>query len=91
MKPINIIPPAYLFLAIAIMVFLHFLLPGARVLGLPWSLLGVIPLALGVAINLVADKSFKQHETTVKPLEDSTALVTTGVFRLTRHPMYLGI
>jgi protein-S-isoprenylcysteine O-methyltransferase Ste14 len=90
MKVINIIPPVYLFLAIAIMVFLHFLLPGSKVLALPWNLLGVIPLALGIAINLIADKSFKKHETTVKPLEDSTALITTGVFRLTRHPMYLG-
>ena len=90
MKAINIIPPVYLFLAIAVMIFLHFLLPGTKVLGLPWNLLGVLPLALGIAINLVADKSFKRHETTVKPLEDSTSLITTGVFRLTRHPMYLG-
>ena len=90
MKAINVIPPVYLFLSMAIMVFLHFLLPGTKVLAFPWILLGVIPLALGVVINLVADKSFKKHETTVKPLENSTALITTGVFRLTRHPMYLG-
>lgn len=90
MKPINIIPPVYLFLAIAIMIFLHFLLPGTKVLAVPWNLLGVIPLVLGIVINLIADKSFKRHETTVKPLEDSTALITTGVFRFTRHPMYLG-
>ena len=90
MKAINVIPPVYLFLSMAIMVFLHFLLPGTKVLAFPWNLLGVIPLALGVVINLVADKSFKKHETTVKPLETSTVLITVGVFRLTRHPMYLG-
>ena len=90
MKLINIIPPVYLFLAIAIMVFFHFLLPGSKVLALPWNLLGFLPLALGIAINLITEKSFKKHETTVKPLEDSTVLITTGVFRLSRHPMYLG-
>jgi protein-S-isoprenylcysteine O-methyltransferase Ste14 len=41
-------------------------------------------------LNLVADRSFKTHKTTVKPLQESTALITNGVFRLTRHPMYLG-
>ena len=90
MNPINIIPPVYLFLSIAIMVLLHFLLPGMEILALPWNLLGLISLALGIVLNLVADRSFKKHETTVKPVEQSTALITTGAFRLSRHPMYLG-
>jgi protein-S-isoprenylcysteine O-methyltransferase Ste14 len=90
MKTREIIPPVYLFLSIVIMVLLHFLLPGTRVFIFPWNLLGGIPLALGIVMNLVADKSFKKHQTTVKPLEESTALITTEVFRVSRHPMYLG-
>ena len=86
----KIIPPVYLFLSIAAMVFLHVLFPGATVLVFPWNFFGVIPLALGIAINLVADRSFKKHNTPVKPLEKSTALVTNGVFRVSRNPMYLG-
>ncbi len=87
----KIIPPVYLLLSIAVMVSLHFLFPGVTDLVFPWPLLGVIPLALGIGINLVADRSFKQHNTAVKPLEKSTALVTHGVFRVSRNPMYLGI
>jgi protein-S-isoprenylcysteine O-methyltransferase Ste14 len=90
MKAIRIIPPNYFFLAIVTMVLLHFIMPGATVLTIPWSFLGVIPLALGIILNLVADGSFKKHKTPVKPLEESTALITNGVFRMTRHPMYLG-
>ena len=52
--------------------------------------MGVIPLALGIGLNLVVDSSFKKHETTVKPLEEPTVLITTGTFRVSRHPMYLG-
>jgi protein-S-isoprenylcysteine O-methyltransferase Ste14 len=89
MKAIKIIPPIYLFSAIAIMVLLHFLLPGTKVLALPWNLPGVIPLAFGIIINLSADKSFKKNETTVKPLEKSDRLITKGVFKISRHPMYL--
>jgi protein-S-isoprenylcysteine O-methyltransferase Ste14 len=90
MKPITITPPVYLFLSIAIMVLVHFLLPGTKILAFPWNLLGLISLTLGIVLNLVADRSFKNHETTVKPVEESTALITTGAFRLSRHPMYLG-
>lgn len=90
MKALKIIPPIYLFSAIAIMVLFHLLLPGAKVLALPWNLAGVIPLAFGIIINLSADKSFKKNETTVKPLEKSDRLITTGAFKISRHPMYLG-
>ena len=32
----------------------------------------------------------QKQETTVKPLEEPTELITTGAFRVSRHPMYLG-
>ena len=72
-------------------VVLHFLLPIKQILLFPWSLLGLFPLVVGVILNLWADRSFKKHDTTVKPFLESTALVTTGVFRITRNPMYLGM
>jgi len=90
MKARNITPPVYLLLAIAAMVLLHFLFPGIKFIVFPWKLLGVLPLAIGIIINLIADKTFKEHTTTVKPLEASTLLITTGVFGITRNPMYLG-
>ena len=90
MKAISVTPPNYLLLAIVIMVFLHFLLPGVTILTNLWRFLGALPLALGVMLNLIADKSLKMYKTTVKPCEESTALIMNGVFRATRHPMYLG-
>ena len=90
MKLINIIPPVYIFLSIVIMILLHFLLPGKKIFFSPWNILGAIPLAFGIMINLSADKSFKKNETTVKPLGEPTLLITTGAFGISRHPMYLG-
>lgn len=72
------------------MAALHILLPLGQIVEAAWRLLGSLPLALGVALNLAADRAFKQADTTVKPGETSTALVTTGVFRWSRNPMYLG-
>jgi len=85
------LPPTYLFTAIVVMVLLHFLFPIVEVVPYPWLLLGCVPLIFGITLNLIADKAFKQNHTTVKPFEESTSLITTGVFRLSRHPMYLGM
>jgi protein-S-isoprenylcysteine O-methyltransferase Ste14 len=43
-----------------------------------------------VILNLVADRAFHRANTTVKPFEESSALITSGVFRISRNPMYLG-
>jgi protein-S-isoprenylcysteine O-methyltransferase Ste14 len=85
------LPPTYLFTAIVAMVLLHFLFPGLEVASYPWRLLGCAPLLVGIILNLMSDKAFKQNHTTVKPFEESTNLITTGVFRFSRHPMYLGM
>lgn len=86
----KIMPPAYLLMAIVVMIALHFLFPAIRIVPAPWNLLGIIPLALGVSLNLVADKAFHRAKTTVKPFEESSVLITSGAFRISRNPMYLG-
>jgi protein-S-isoprenylcysteine O-methyltransferase Ste14 len=86
----NKFPPAFLLSTIVIMVALHFLLPGSQIIRGSWRFLGLLPFILGNILNALADQAFKQHETTVKPFEESTYLVTDGVFRLSRNPMYLG-
>jgi len=90
MKSGNVMPTTCLLIAIVVMVALHFLFPVARIIPPLWNLLGIIPLALGVIINLIADRAFHKVNTTVKPFKESTALITEGVFRISRNPMYLG-
>jgi protein-S-isoprenylcysteine O-methyltransferase Ste14 len=89
-KETKVLPPTYLLVAIVVMLALHFLLPAIQIIPGPWNILGVVPLACGIALNLVADKAFREAATTVKPFEESTVVITTGVFRITRNPMYLG-
>jgi protein-S-isoprenylcysteine O-methyltransferase Ste14 len=49
--------------------------------------------AAGLAIGIMAFLHFRAAKTTVNPLapEESSALVTGGVYRWTRNPMYLGM
>ena len=55
-----------------------------------WPLVFVIA---GIALALAGVKEFAEQQTTVNPLDPnlSSSLVTSGVFQLTRNPMYLGM
>ena len=56
-------------------------------------LLAVLVLMLGIAIMLAAILTFRRLQTTVNPLKPSmaTSLAISGIFRLSRNPMYLGM
>jgi protein-S-isoprenylcysteine O-methyltransferase Ste14 len=86
----RLLPPTYLYAAIVLIIVLHVLIPGPHLISSPWRYLGILPLLVGSALNLMADQAFKQHATTVKPFEESTFLITHSVFRISRNPMYLG-
>ncbi len=86
----RILPPAYLLISILVMLGLGLLFPITWVIQPFWNLLGLLPLALGILLNLRVDRAFHQAHTTVKPFAQSSTLVTKGVYQISRNPMYLG-
>ncbi|MGD0960803.1 MAG: isoprenylcysteine carboxylmethyltransferase family protein [Methylomonas sp.] len=84
-------PPAFLLIAILLMLGLHILLPVAQLVVFPWRMAGAALVAIGVALNLWAFMLFKQAGATVKPFEPSMTLVLKGPFAFSRNPMYLGM
>ena len=56
------------------------------------SLASIIIIILGVLIVLIGGYQFKKNSTTVNPLvpEDSSKLVTSGLYNFSRNPMYIG-
>lgn len=92
MKP-RIPPPFIVLLAAACMWTLDRWLPIRPWLAPPWNRVAVVPAAVGVAIIAAAMVRFRQAQTTVDPLNPSEAshLVTDGVYRMSRNPMYLGL
>ncbi|MCB0166604.1 MAG: isoprenylcysteine carboxylmethyltransferase family protein [Anaerolineae bacterium] len=91
MNDSKIFPPTYLLIALIVMIVLHFGWPLTTIFFPPWQLLGIIPLGLGLLINVIAANRFQIANTTINPFGQSTALVTEGLYQISRNPMYLGM
>jgi protein-S-isoprenylcysteine O-methyltransferase Ste14 len=90
MSKSKVYPPTYLLLSLLTVIALHFLLPALKIVPSPWNAIGVIFLITGIVINLQAEGLFHRAGTTVKPGEESNTLLTEGIFRISRNPMYFG-
>ena len=57
------------------------------------NIISLFLLIFGLLVFLSAVKSFRRQKTTVNPLEprQASSLVTSGIFKFSRNPMYLGM
>jgi protein-S-isoprenylcysteine O-methyltransferase Ste14 len=51
---------------------------------------GTIAFVVGLGMVIGAGRNFRQIGTNVNPLQPTLVLATTGIFRWTRNPMYVG-
>jgi len=84
-------PPTYFAALLFLSAASHFAYPARQVVEPPYSYLGLLLIGFGVILNLWTDSLFKKRKTTVKPQETPSALLVSGPFRISRHPMYLGM
>lgn len=91
MNDMPMLPPAYLFIALSGMMLLNLFFPVLELIPAPWNAAGLLPLALGVALNLIANKALVRSGNPIKPFETPLKFVTGGVYRVSRNPMYLGM
>ena len=57
------------------------------------NIISVLILLTGIGTLLTAASSFKKYQTTINPLQPdkATHLVVSGIFGISRNPMYLGM
>lgn len=87
----KIYPPTYFLIVLVTQVFIGIMLPLKKIISFPAGYFGIIFIFFGIVMNIWADFVFKKCGTTVKPDEKPCVLVESGPFRLSRHPMYLGM
>jgi len=86
-----IYPPMWLLIGIIIIFVLNEYFPGVRYTSLEGQLAGGVFIVIGLALLVIAGGLFQRAGTNLIPFKEVTALVTTGVYRYTRNPMYLGM
>jgi|SRR5215210_3105754 len=85
-------PPPLVYLGgLAVGLGLEALLPGGSVPSvLRWAL-GAVLLLGGAALLATFNAAFQRTGTAVEPWKPTTAIVSTGPYRVTRNPAYLGM
>ncbi len=86
----RLISPTYFNSFILLAIILHFFFPIQIILGYPFTLTGLVPVIIGLFINLQARRTFKEARTTDNFFGNPKVLITEGIFRYSRNPMYLG-
>ena len=83
------LPPVWLGLFAALAWIQSQLVPMA-VFGRAGDAIGGLAVLTGIALTLLAIREFGRARTTVIPHQMPSAIVTTGIFAISRNPIYLG-
>lgn len=76
---------------IALPIACHYLLPIMRIIPGPYTYLGIVLMVLGVGLSMWAGSEFRRAGASYQLRGDSSPLVSSGPFRISRNPMYLGM
>ncbi len=85
------IPPVFFLLALLLQWGLHVFFPVVRLVPEAWAAVGLVPIVFGVGVVLFAARQFAKANTAIKPFDLPSALVTSGVFRVSRNPIYVAM
>ena len=87
----KIIPPILFLMCVTLMFVFLWLYPLYQWLDFPLSLIGVLPFIVGIAIAKHGSDVFEKTETNIETFDDPNILVTDGLFKFSRNPMYVGL
>ncbi len=90
----NKVPPPIICAAVAVIMWGASYLVPAAAFTMPYRyVFCALAVALGISISATAILSFKHAQTTINPLDpnEAEALVTSGIFGISRNPMYVGL
>jgi protein-S-isoprenylcysteine O-methyltransferase Ste14 len=88
------VPPVALFVVVALLMWaVDSWLPSWRITLPGRTVVAVLLLLAAGAIGIAGVRAFQRARTTVDPLrpEKASALVTSGIYRRTRNPMYVAL
>lgn len=92
MKIAKISPVSLFFIVLIFSITVEFLVyPKTFLLHTTYPIVGIILLLISLIITLYAYQEFRNHNTPYKPNEIPIYLITTGIYRFSRNPIYLAL
>ena len=89
---LNIPPPVWSFAYVLIAAAFSYLTRWPRIPGLPLVALAVLLVIAGISLSAAGAVLFRREGTEINPVSATNRkLVTSGPYRFTRNPMYLGL
>ena len=76
---------------IALPIVCHFLFPLAILVTRPYTYFGILLMLLGLALATWTSTTFRRAGASYQLKGESSVLMSTGPFRISRNPMYLGM
>ena len=86
-----LLPPVLFLICLIAMALLRWLWPIAMIFPGSMNLAGVVPIILGMATGGTGAFKFVKERTNIHPFQEADKLVTEGMFRYSRNPMYLSL
>ncbi len=84
-------PPPLIFLVLLLAaVGIEYLVPTTLGIPRPVGVAGLALVLFGIAVAILVNAEFKRRNTHIEPWKPTTEIVTTGFYRFSRNPIYLG-
>lgn len=84
-------PDGYFIILLLLSILIHFIYPLVNIVPYPYNLIGVILIITGIVITLITNYILLKKKTSIKPFETPDVIITSGPFKLSRNPIYLGM
>jgi len=86
-----LLPPVVLLFSVLLCFALSHWLPIAEFGSFAGRIIGATTIAAALAMVFYCALEFRSRQTTIIPFQESAALITGGLYRFSRNPIYLGM
>ncbi len=85
------LPPVYLLVTIIAMAWVNYIFPFINFFEGNIRYMGFMVILGGIAIILIAARLFNKADTPIRPFKKPETLITDGLYKFSRNPVYLGM
>ncbi|MDX9772689.1 MAG: methyltransferase [Bacteroidales bacterium] len=84
-------PDSYFVAFLVLSILFHMTIPLFKIIPFPLNLFGIILIIVGILMTLITNSALLKNRTSIQPFETPDVLITSGLFKLSRNPLYLGM